>query len=115
MNKAIASGIIVDNDSVTIAATVYVELTAAGAESEEAGAHYVTLSYKKYDADDMPTAPLSYADILADASGDALVVPGLNGHEDVELDEPTAVKYAKTKAFVRNEKAQVYAAMRYNY
>ena len=120
MNKLIATGTVVDNDQVTITASVYVELIAEGKESTEAGAHYVTLGYKKYNADAMPTAPVTVADITADASltgsaAGSLVVPGFGGHADVTVGEPTAIKYTKTKAFVRNEKAQVYAAVRFCY
>ena len=113
--KLIATGTVVDNEEVTIAASVYEEVTGEESGSGEAGAHYVTLSCKKYDADEMPAKPWAYEDILGEASAGELVVPGFGGHDDVTLAEPTAVKYAKTKAFVRNGKAQIYAALRYNY
>ncbi len=114
MNKLIATGTIVDNEKVTIAASVYEEIP--GEESgDQAGTHYVTLSLKKYDADEMPAAPLTFDDIAGEASGDGLVVPGFGGRDDVTLSAPTAIKYAKTKAFVKEGKAQVYAALRYNY
>ena len=114
--RLIATGTIVDNDEVTIAASVYEEVVEEESGSgDAAGSHYVTLSCKRYNADEMPTAPWGYTDILGEASAGELVVPGLDGHDDVTLAEPTAVKYAKTKAFVRNDKAQIYAALRYNY
>lgn len=120
MNKMIATGTIVDNEAVTIAASVYVDLDEEGKESTEAGAHYVTISYKKYNVDAMPTAPITFEDIAEDASlsgsaAGSIVVPGLDKHADVTLAAPTAIKYTKTKAFVYGGKAQVYAAIRYNY
>ena len=115
MNKLSATGTIVDNEEVTIAASVYEEVVENDESGDQAGSHYVTLSCKKYNADEMPAAPWGYEEISGEASGDGLVVPGFGGHEDVTLSAPTAIKYAKTKAFVRNEKAQIYAALRYNY
>ena len=115
MNKLIATGTIVDNEKVTIAASVYEEIPGEESNSgDEAGTHYVTLSCKKYDADAMPTAPVTFADIAGEVSGEGLVVPGLNG-ENVVLEAPTAIKYIKTKAFVKEGKAQIYTAIRYNY
>lgn len=115
MNKLIATGTIVDNENVTIAASVYEEIPGEESNSgDAAGSHYVTLSCKKYNADAMPTAPWGFSEIAGEASGDSLVVPGLDG-EDVVLEAPTAIKYAKTKAFVKDGKAQIYAALRYNY
>ena len=114
MNKLIATGIIVDNDEVTIAASVYEEVVEESGSGDAAGNRYVTLSCKKYNADEMPSAPWGFSEIAGEASGD-LVVPGFGGGDDVTLAAPTAVKYAKTKAFVKDGKAQVYAALRYNY
>ena len=113
MNKLSATGTIVDNEEGTIAASVYEEVVEESGSGDAAGNRYVTLSCKKYNADEMPSAPWGFSEIAGEASGD-LVVPGLNG-EDVTLAAPTAIKYAKTKAFVKDGKAQIYAALRYNY
>ena len=116
MSTLISTGNIVDNEEVTIAASVYEETTTEESGSgQEAGSHYVTLSCKRYNADEMPAKPWGYEDVLGEASAGALVVPGFDGHEDVTLEEPTAIKYSKTKAFVRDDKAQIYVALRYNY
>ena len=115
MNKLIATGTIVDNEEVTIAASVYEEVGEESGSGDAAGSRYVTLSFKKYNADAMPVDPITFADITGEASGGSLVVPGFGGGEDVELGAPTAIKYAKTKAFVKDGKAQIYAALRYNY
>ena len=126
MNKMIASGVLVDSAEMTIVASIYVDLNADGTESTEAGAHSAVVSYKKYNADAMPAAPITYEDIAGEVSGSgSLNVPGVAGHEDVALAAPTAIKYSKTKAFVTGEeseesgaegrKAQIYAALRYNF
>jgi len=117
MNKLIATGTIVDNEDVTIAASVYEEVVEESGSGDATGNRYVTLSFKKYNADAMPAAPLTFDDIAGEVSGSngSLVVPGFGGAEDVELGAPTAIKYAKTKAFVKDGKAQIYAALRYNY
>lgn len=116
MNRMIATGTLVDSEEMTIAASVYVDIKEDGTESTEAGAHYVVLSYKKFNADAMPAAPITFEDIAGEVSGSgSLTVPGLDGHDDVALSAPTAIRYSKTKAFVANDKAQIYAAMRYNF
>ena len=101
MNKMIATGTLVDSEEMTIVASIYVDLTADCEESTEAGAHYAVVSYKKYNADAMPVAPITFEDIAGEVSGSgSLNVPGVAGHEDVELAAPTAIRYSKTKAFV---------------
>lgn len=115
MNKLIATGTIVDTDQVTIAASVYEEVAEESGSGDATGTRYVTLSCKKYNADEMPATPWGYEEIAGEASGEGLVVPGFNGGDDVTLAAPTAIKYAKTKAFVKDGKAQIYAALRYNY
>lgn len=131
MNKLIATGTVKDDGKVKIVASVYVDLLEDGTESDFVGAHYVTLSYTNNDADAQPGDAVTYADILAAAStesgsaesgseesGDAaaMVVPGAYGHDDVELEAPYTVRYAKTKSFTRVDgTVQVYATMRYNF
>lgn len=122
MNKLIATGVVTDADNVKVVASVYVDLTNEGAESAEAGAKYVVMSYKKADADALPKDALVYADMIpaaeAEDDGEAAKakVPGFDGHADVELATPTQVMYSKTKAFIaKNGKAQIFAALRYKF
>lgn len=124
MNKLIATGVVTDADNVKVVASVYVDLTAEGKESAEAGAKYVVMSYKKADADALPKDALVYADIIPARAADKenaggaekAKVPGFNGHADVELATPAQVMYSKTKAFIaKNGKAQIFAALRYKF
>jgi S-methylmethionine-dependent homocysteine/selenocysteine methylase len=125
MNKLIATGTVLEENEVKIVASVYVDLMEDGSESTEVGAHYVTLSYANGNAEAQPMDAMTFADIAAAAgakeesgaeeeSAAGLVVPGFEGHADVELAAPFAVKYSKTKAFMRVDgTVQVNAAMRY--
>lgn len=119
MNKLIATGTVVEDENVKIVASVYVDLDEEGKESTEDGAHYVTLSYRDNNADLQPIDAVTFDDIASVAEGDesgetGMVVPGFNGHEDVELEAPMAVRYSKTKSFMRKDGTiQVYAALRY--
>lgn len=129
MNKLIATGTVKDDGKMKIVASVYAELDEEGKESEEVGAHYVVLSYRDDDAEVQPMDSMTYANILEKASeesgeqsgseesgsaADGMVVPGYEGHDDVELAAPFAVRYSKTKAFMRKDGTiQVYAALRY--
>ena len=122
MNKCIATGTVREDDNVKIVATVYAAFDAEGHESEELGSHYVTLLYKNNNADMQPANPMRFEDMLnseeaGDESGaEGLVVPGAYGHEDVELSAPYAVRYAKTKSYVRPDGSiQIIAALRYHY
>lgn len=121
MNKLIASGTVKEDEKIKIVASVYGAFDNEGVESEEAGSHYVTLLYKNNDADMQPANPMTFEDMILEASGDesgdaGFVVPGMYGHEDVELVAPAAVRYAKTKSFVRADGSiQVIAALRYHY
>lgn len=116
MNKLIATGVVTDADNVKVVASVYVDLTAEGKESAEAGAKYVVMSYKKADADALPKDALVYADIIPAGDAEKAKVPGFNGHADVELATPAQVMYSKTKAFIaKNGKAQIFAALRYKF
>jgi len=121
MNKLIATGTVMEEEDVKIVASVYVDLDEEGKESTEAGAHYVVLSYRNDNAEAQPVDAMTYADIAEGADSDAdesgeggMVVPGFDGHDDVTLDAPIAVRYSKTKSFMRNDGTiQVYAALRY--
>ena len=90
------------------------------ATGTEVGAHYVTLSYANGNAEAQPMDAMTFADIAAaagakeESAAAGLVVPGFEGHADVELAAPFAVKYSKTKSFMRVDgTVQVNAAMRY--
>ena len=132
MNKLIATGTVKDDGNVKVVASVYADIDEKGKEIEEVGSHYVVLSYREDDAEVQPMDSMTYADILekakeesgsgadesaADESGDTagdMVVPGDEGHDDVDLKAPFAVRYSKTKAFTRKDGTiQVYAALRY--
>lgn len=123
MRKIIAVGTIKETETLKIVGSVAVDILPDGTESQEVGAHYVTLEYKDMNADAQPMDAFTFADIVgggeesgAAASDGALVVPGLNGHADVELASPFAVRYTKTKSFVRKDgKVQVIAMLRYEY
>lgn len=97
-----------------IAATVYEEkiMNDESASSSAAeGKKSVVLRYKNFAYAEDITAPLGFDEIAGDA---ALVVPGINGHEDVELDAPVVVKYSKTKSFERDGNTVVMASLRYD-
>lgn len=118
MKKCIATGTIaseVKNGIVVqeTVATVYEEVIDATDESGSAAdpKKYVTLKYKNLEYTEDVTAPLGYADIAGDAE---LVVPGLNGHEDVTLAAPTSIRYSRTKSFERDDNLAVYATLRYD-
>lgn len=120
MRKLIATGTVSETETKKIVATVYVDVNEAGEESNEVGAHYAVLGFKDVDAAALPMDSVTYADIAegAEESGAAgsMVVPGWEGHADVELAAPFCVRYTKTKAFKRNNgKFEVIAALRYNF
>ena len=99
MNKLIASGTVKEDEKIKIVASVYGAFDDKGVESEEAGSHYVTLLYKNNNADMQPANPMTFEDMIVEASGDE-----------------SAVRYAKTKSFVRADGSiQVIAALRYHY
>lgn len=119
MNKLIATGTVMEDENVKIVASVYVDLDEEGKESIEEGSHYVVLSYRNDKADMQPVDAVTFDEIASvtdsDESGEAgMVVPGFNGHDNVDLEAPMAVRYSKTKSFMRNDGTiQVYAALRY--
>ena len=119
-SKLIASGTVKETETLKIVASVYVDTNEAGEESNEVGAHHVTLTYKDMDADALATDAMTYADVAegAEGSGEAtgMVVPGWEGHEDVELSAPASVRYTKTKSFERNNgKFETIVMLRYNF
>lgn len=122
-NKAIASGYLANSDKLIVCATVYANLDEAGKELSEPGDRMCVLKLTHKDASGLATDAMSYADIMASTSAEsgaeeevtvATEVPGLNGHDPVELSAPTTVLYSKTKSFLSKEgKPQVYAQMRF--
>ena len=122
MKKLIASGEVIGSaEGVELYASVWVELDAKGEEKEmaEAGDHYVALEYKELglEAASMPKDGLKWADMAKAGLEGTLEVPGLDGRENVQIKTPTAVHYAKSKAFVSKDgkKANIYGKMRYNF
>ena len=120
MKKAIASGNILQEKNEEsklvkeIAATVYEEIvkseeSSSGSAAE--GKKSVVLKYKNFKYTEDVVAPLGYNEIAGEG---ALVVPGLNGHEDVTLAAPMSVRYSRTKSFERNSNTVVYATLRYD-
>ena len=120
MKKAIASGNILQEKNEEgklvkeIAATVYEEVvkseeSSSGSAAE--GKKSVVLKYKNFEYTEDVVAPLGYNEIAGEG---ALVVPGLNGHEDVTLAAAMSVRYSRTKSFERNSNTVVYATLRYD-
>lgn len=119
MTEIIASGEIVNTENLVVTATVAVETTEDSGESA-AAKYSVYLNVKKYNADALPAEPLTYdtiAEMVEEESSEAagMVVPGINGGEDVTLEAPTAIKYAKTKAFEGDNGVCVFGTLRYEY
>lgn len=116
MKKAIASGYILQKENEEgklikeIAATVYEEIDESDGSAAE-GKKSVVLKYKNFEYTEDVVAPLGYDEIAAEGE---LVVPGLNGHEDVTLEAPISVRYSRTKSFERNSNTVVYATLRYD-
>lgn len=85
-------------------------------DSEESGSaaadkHVVALHLRQKNADAMPVNPLTFADIKAlveEAGGEMKV-------NDVELEEPVAVKKASTRAFMYKGTANVVVNYRYEF
>lgn len=120
VKECIAAGIVVSEKDEAgklvkeIAATVYEEKiindeSSSGSAAE--GKKSVVLKYKDMAYAEDITAPLGFDEIAGDAE---LVVPGIDGHEDVTLAEPVVVKYSKTKSFERNGNTVVFASLRYD-
>ena len=122
MKKCIAAGsVLLEKDEEgklvkEIAATVYEDVvskeeSASNGSGATEGKKSVVLKYKNFAYTEDVVAPLGYNEI---ASEGALVVPGLNGHEDVTLAAPMSVRYSRTKSFERNSNTVVYATLRYD-
>lgn len=113
MRELIASGAVVDTETLQVNASVYYG-TMAGEEDASGEAVYeVVLRAKNYDAGSEPVTAVSF-DEIAEWCGE-MVVPGYGENEDVALEAPVAIRYAKTKAFEMNGKTCVFASLRYTY
>jgi len=120
MSKIIASGEIVKTENLVVTASVAVNTTEESGSASGADVYSVYLTAKKYNAEELPVDPITFADIAAmveeeSSSAAGMIVPGVEGEDDVELQAPVAVKYAKTKAFEGDNGACVFATLRYEY
>lgn len=118
MSQIIASGEIVKTENLVVTASVALEKTEESASGADVYSVYLTA--KKFNAEELPADPITFADIAAmveeeSSSAGGMVVPGVEGQDDVELEAPTALKYAKTKAFVGDNGVCVFATLRYEY
>lgn len=103
MMKVIAYGTILDSAEAKVVATVY--------QNDDASETHVKLYRKEFDAD-AKTDAMAYADMI---DGAETTVPGVDGNEDYELAEPTAVDYTNMRVVpgTEDEKFNVFAKMRY--
>lgn len=104
MEKIIA-GELVKTEKLVVTASVAVAKVDGSGEAPMS----VYLTMKNYAAEQMPDTPYGYAEIKAavEAAGGEMELEG------VELAEPVAVRYAKTKAFEVEGGKVVQAALRY--
>lgn len=113
----IAAGKVVDTEDLKISAevaAVYAKENDESGSGAEAEKHIVSLRVKQFNADTLPTDVMNYA-AIAELAGGEMVVPGINGHDDVTLEEPVAVKSDKMKAFMYNGAANVICNLRYEF
>ena len=103
MMKIIARGTILDTDAAKVVAVVY--------QNDDASETHVKLYRKEFDVEAKADA-MSYADMVANATE---TVPGVDGNEDYELAEPTAVDFTRIRVVPGTEadKYNVFAQMRY--
>lgn len=118
MSQIIASGEIVKTENLVVTASVALEK--AEESSSGADVYSVYLTAKKFNAEELPANPITFADVAAmveeeSSSAAGMVVPGVDGQDDVELEAPTALKYAKTKAFIGDNGVCIFATLRYEY
>lgn len=116
--KIVASGKVVDTEDLKIVAEVAAvyadDESGSNSGSGVAEKHIVSLRVKNYNVEEMPTDVMGYAAIAELAGGD-MVVPGINGNDDVTLEEPVAVKSNKMKAFMYKGAANVICNLRYEF
>lgn len=125
-SEVIASGKVVDikdkeaGKELVVTATIAVEKA-----REESGddIHVAYLNVKHYTAAELPVTAISFAEIaqMVEDAGGEMKVPSVEDEtEMVELEAPTAVRYAKTKAFHTkdedgNDTVCVLATLRYEW
>lgn len=104
MEKIIA-GELVKTENLVVTASVAVAKVDGSGEASMS----VYLNMKNYAAEEIPAIPYSYAEIkeAVEAAGGEMVLEG------IEIAEPVAVRYAKTKAFEVEAGIVVQAALRY--
>ena len=120
-SEIIASGKVVDTEDLLVSAevaAVYADGNESGSMVEESGSaavekHIVSLYVKQMNADSMPVNAWTFAEI-EEMAGE-LVVPGVNGHADVTLEEPVAMKSCKMKAFMHDGAANAICNLRYEF
>ena len=113
----VAAGKVVDTEDLKISAevaAVYAKESDESGSSANAGKHIVSLRVKQFNADALPTDVMNYAAIAKLTSG-AMVVPGINGHENITLEAPVVVKSDKMKAFMHNGVANIICNLRYEF
>lgn len=105
MMKIVARGTLLDTAAAKLIAVVY--------QNDDASETHVKLYRKEFDAA-AKTDALAYDDMVADVAEGAKV-PGVNGNEDYELAEPTAVDFTRVRVVPGTEtnKYNVFAQMRY--
>lgn len=104
MEKIIA-GELVKTEKLVVTASIAIAKVDGSGEAPMS----VYLNMKDYAAKEIPAAPYSYAEIkdAVEAAGGEMVLEG------IEIAEPVAVRYAKTKAFEVEAGVVVQAALRY--
>ena len=113
----VAAGKVVDTENLKISAevaAVYAKENDESGSSAQVSKHIVSLRVKQFNADALPADVMNYA-AIAKLAGDAMVVPGINGHEDVTLEGPVVVKSDKMKAFMHNGVANIICNLRYEF
>lgn len=114
----VATGKVVDTEDLKISAEVAAVYAKENDESGESGTevekYIVSLRVKQFNAEALPADVMNYAAIVELVGGD-MIVPGINGHDDVTLEEPVAVKSDKMKAFMYKGVANVICNLRYEF
>jgi len=105
MMKIIAHGTLLDTATAKLVAVVY--------QNDDASETHVKLYRKEFNAD-AKTDAMAYADMVANVA-EGTKVPGVNGNEDYELAEPTAIDFTRVRVIPGTEadKYNVFAQMRY--
>ena len=110
----VAAGKVVDTEDLKSSAEVAVYEKESDESDTKVEKHIVSLRVKQFNADALPADVMNYA-AIANLAGKEMTVPGINGHSDVKLEEPTAVKSDKMKAFMYKGAANVICNLRYEF